>query len=78
MAHGMGGTLLKAARERGMGILCMKEIGSNFPKGQWLKVTGRIRYFEDEQDGQKVAVPCLDVEDYVLTSKPENEIIYFN
>ncbi|MBR6960795.1 MAG: hypothetical protein IKH76_09990, partial [Clostridiales bacterium] len=61
-----------------MGILCMKELTSNFPAGKWLKVTGRIRYFEDEQNGQKVAVPCLDVEDYALTSKPENDIIYFN
>ena len=26
MAHGMGGALLKAARERGMGVLCMKSM----------------------------------------------------
>ena len=26
MSHGMGGALLKAARERGMGVLCMKSM----------------------------------------------------
>ena len=61
-----------------MGILCMKDVTSNFPIGKWLKVTGRIRYFEDEQNGQKMAVPCLEVEDYAVTTKPENDVIYFN
>ena len=61
-----------------MGVLCMYDVKSGFPSGQWLKVTGQVRYFEDEQNGQKVAVPCLTVENYAITSKPENEIIYFN
>ena len=61
-----------------MGVLCMYDVKSGFPAGQWLKVTGTVRYFEDEQNGQKVAVPCLTVENYAITSKPENEIIYFN
>jgi hypothetical protein len=61
-----------------MGVLCMYDVKSGFPAGQWLKVTGQVRYFEDEQNGQKVAVPCLTVENYAVTSKPENEIIYFN
>jgi len=61
-----------------MGVLCMYDVKSGFPSGQWLKVTGQVRYFEDEQNGQKVAVPCLTVENYAVTSKPENEIIYFN
>ena len=61
-----------------MGVLCMYDIKSNFPAGQWLKVTGQVRYFEDEQNGQKVAVPCLTVENYVVTSKPDNDVIYFN
>ena len=59
-------------------LLCFKKISSGFPVGQWLKVTGRIRYFEDKQNGQKVFVPCLTVEDYAITSAPENEIIYFS
>ncbi len=60
-------------------LLCFHEHGAGFPVGQWLKVTGRIRYFEDKQrDGSPVAVPCLEVEDYAITSKPENEIIYFS
>lgn len=61
-----------------MGVLCMYNYKSNFPAGQWLKVTGTIRYFEDDDNGQKVQVPALNVEDYALTSKPDNEIIYFN
>ena len=62
-----------------MGVLCFYEFKSNFPAGQWLKVTGQVRYFEDD-DGQggKVNVPCLTVEDYAITSKPDNEVIYFN
>ena len=59
-------------------LLCFHEYGSGFPAGQWLKVTGMIRYFEDNQNGQKVAVPCLTVKDYSITSAPENEIIYFS
>lgn len=62
-----------------MAILCMHEYGSNFPKNQWVKVTGRVRYFNEKQrDGSEVAVPCMEVESYVITSKPDNEIIYFN
>ncbi len=61
-----------------MGVLCMYEVKPGFPSGQWLKVTGQVRYFEDEQNGQKVAVPCLTVENYAVTSKPDNEVIYFN
>ena len=62
-----------------MGVLCFYECRSNFPVGQWLKVTGQVRYFEDD-DGQggKINVPCLTVEDYAITSKPDNEVIYFN
>jgi uncharacterized membrane protein YcgQ (UPF0703/DUF1980 family) len=62
-----------------MGVLCFYEFKSNFPVGQWLKVTGTVRYFEDD-DGQggKINVPCLQVEDYAVTSKPDNEVIYFN
>ena len=62
-----------------MGVLCFYELRSNFPAGQWLKVTGQVRYFEDD-DGQggKVNVPCLTVEDYAITSKPDNDVIYFN
>jgi hypothetical protein len=62
-----------------MGVLCFYEFKSNFPAGQWLKVTGTVRYFEDD-DGQggKVNVPCLTVEDYAITSKPANDVIYFN
>lgn len=59
-------------------LLCFHEYGSGFPAGQWLKVTGMIRYFEDKQNGQTVAVPCLTVKDYSITSAPENEIIYFS
>lgn len=60
-------------------ILCFHEHGSGFPAGQWLKVTGMIRYFEEkQQDGSKIAVPALTVDSYVITSQPENEIIYFS
>lgn len=59
-------------------LLCFYECKSGFPVGEWLKVTGQIRYFEETQNGQKVAVPCLTVDDYALTSKPDNEIIYFS
>ncbi|HAW15400.1 MAG: hypothetical protein IJ869_02830 [Clostridiales bacterium] len=59
-------------------LLCFHEYGSGFPVGQWLKVTGRIRYFEDKQGGQTVAVPCLEVDDYSITSAPATEIIYFS
>lgn len=59
-------------------LLCYHEFGSGFPAGQWLKVTGTVRYFEDKQNGQTVAVPCLTVDDYSITSKPDNEIIYFS
>ncbi|MCR4688445.1 MAG: hypothetical protein K5745_02730 [Saccharofermentans sp.] len=62
-----------------MGIICIYKYGSNFPKGQWLKVTGTVGYFEDQdENGQKMLVPCLNVEDYAITSQPENVIIYFN
>lgn len=62
-----------------MGILCFKEYNSNFPDGQWIKVTGRIKYFQDKRnDGEPIDVPSLEVIDYSLTSAPENEIIYFS
>ncbi len=63
---------------RPINILCFHEHGSGFPAGQWLKVTGRIRYFEEDNNGQKIAVPCITVDDYAVTSAPENEIIYFS
>ena len=46
---------------------------------KWIR-TGicKTQLEENEQNGQKVAVPCLTVENYAITSKPENEIIYFN
>lgn len=60
-------------------VLCYHQFGSGFPAGQWLKVTGTIRYFEDkQQNGQPIFVPCLTVDDYAITGKPENEIIYFS
>lgn len=59
-------------------LLCFYDVKSNFPVGQWLNVTGTVRYFEDNDGGQKVDVPCLQVEDYAITSRPENEIIYFS
>ncbi|MBO4636604.1 MAG: hypothetical protein J5685_05590 [Clostridiales bacterium] len=59
-------------------LLCFYDCTSSFPVGQWLKVTGTIRYFKDKQNGQEVAVPCITVEDYALTSAPDNEIIYFS
>ncbi|MBQ1894268.1 MAG: hypothetical protein II167_01085 [Clostridiales bacterium] len=59
-------------------MLCFYNVKSGFPVGQWLRVTGTIRYFEDKQNGQSVDIPCITVEDYALTSKPDNEIIYFN
>ncbi|MBO4408560.1 MAG: hypothetical protein J5786_04730 [Clostridiales bacterium] len=62
-----------------MGILCFKEYKSNFPDGQWIKVTGKIKYFQDKRsDGEPIDVPSLEVIDYSLTSAPENEIIYFS
>ena len=68
-----------AADLQPMGILCLYQIKPGFPAGQWLKVTGTVRYFEDNTpDGQKIAVPCLQAEEYALTSKPENDVIYFN
>lgn len=61
-------------------LLCLYKYKSNFPSGEWIKVTGRIRYFEqiDPQTKQKVPMPCLEVEDYALTSKPEVEMVYFS
>ncbi len=59
-------------------ILCFHEYKSDFPVNQWLKVTGTVRYFEDKSSGHKIAMPCLTVDEYALTSAPENEIIYFN
>jgi len=59
-------------------LLCFYDVKPGFPVGQWLSVTGRIRYFEDNQNGQVVHVPCLEVEDYAVTSAPETEIIYFS
>ncbi|MBR3533134.1 MAG: hypothetical protein IKN80_04545 [Clostridiales bacterium] len=59
-------------------LLCFYDIKPGFPAGQWINVTGRIRYFEDSQNGQKIDVPCLDVKDYAVTSVPANEIIYFS
>ena len=68
-----------AADLQPMGILCLYQIKPGFPAGQWLKVTGTVRYFEDKTpDGQKIAVPCLQAEEYALTSKPDNDVIYFN
>lgn len=68
-----------AADLQPMGILCLYQIKPGFPAGQWVKVTGTIRYFEDKTpDGQKIAVPCLQAEEYALTSKPDNDVIYFN
>ncbi|MBQ2109483.1 MAG: hypothetical protein II476_05720 [Bacteroidales bacterium] len=32
-----------------MGILCFKEYKSDFPDGQWIKVTGKIKYFQDKR-----------------------------
>lgn len=62
-----------------MGILCFKEYKSNFPDGEWIKVTGKIKYFQDKRsDGEPIDVPSLEVIDYSLTSAPENEIIYFS
>jgi hypothetical protein len=62
-----------------MGILCFKEYKSNFPDGQWIKVTGKIKYFQDKRsDGEPIDVPSLEVIDYSLTSAPENEVIYFS
>ena len=59
-------------------LLCFYDIKPGFPVGQWLKVTGTVRFFEDNQNGQKIQVPCLEVTDYAITSKPETEIIYFS
>jgi len=61
-----------------MAVLCIYDVTPNFPRDQWLKVTGTVKYFTDNSDGDDTAVPCLEVETYSLTSKPENEIIYFN
>ena len=58
-------------------LLCFCNYGSNFPTNEWLKVTGQVRYYEDDSQGKKMAVPCLVVDDYVVTSAPENDIIYF-
>ena len=59
-------------------LLCFYEVKRGFPVGSWLKVTGRIRYFEEKQNGQTIKVPALEVSDYAVTTKPENEIIYFS
>ncbi|MCQ2483069.1 MAG: hypothetical protein MJ153_06265 [Clostridia bacterium] len=61
-------------------LLCLYNYKSNFPANEWVKVTGRIRYFEqpDPQTGKKVPMGCLEVENYVLTSKPEVEMVYFS
>ena len=59
-------------------LLCFYDVKPGFPVGQWLKVTGTVRYFEDKQNGQKIDVPCLEVIDYAITSKPDTEIIYFS
>lgn len=62
-----------------LNVLCFHEYGKNFPVGQWLKVTGEIRYFEEkQQDGTPIAVPCLQVKDYSITSAPENPMITFS
>jgi len=59
-------------------VLCFYNYKSGFPNGAWLKVTGVVNYYEDKDtDGRTVKVPCLKVDDYAVTSKPENEIIYF-
>lgn len=68
-----------AADLQPMGLLCFYECKSNFPNGQWIKATGTVRYFEDDDgEGGKINVPSIQVETYALTSKPENEVIYFN
>lgn len=59
-------------------LLCFYDVKSGFPAGSWLKVTGRIRYFEEKQNGQVIKVPALEVSDYAVTDKPQNEIIYFS
>jgi uncharacterized membrane protein YcgQ (UPF0703/DUF1980 family) len=59
-------------------MLCFYNIKPNFPAGMWVKVTGTVRYFEDKQNGQKFDVPCLEVSEYAITSKPKTEIIYFS
>lgn len=59
-------------------LLCFLEYGSNFPANQWIKVTGQIRYYEDDSQGKKIAIPCITVNDYCLTGAPENDIVYFN
>lgn len=59
-------------------LLCFLKYGSNFPTGQWLKVTGQVRFYEDDSNGRKTAVPCLTVDDYSVTTPPEEDIVYFN
>ena len=59
-------------------LLCFLEYSNNFPAGQWLKVTGQVRYYEDDSQGQKMAIPCLTIDDYAITSAPEDDIIYFS
>lgn len=61
-------------------LLCLYAYKSNFPANEWLKVTGRVRYFEqkDPQSGNMIPMPCIEVTDYALTSKPEVEMVYFS
>lgn len=59
-------------------VLCFKEYGSSFPAGEYLKVTGTIHFYKDKQNDREVAMPYLEVIDYAITSKPDNEIIYFS
>ena len=59
-------------------LLCFYGVKPNFPAGQWLNVTGTVRYFKDSQNGQEFDVPWLEVIDYAITSKPDTEIIYFS
>lgn len=59
-------------------VLCYMDYGKNFPVGNYLRVTGTVRYFEDKSGERPVAVPCITVDEYGITSKPENEIIYFS
>ncbi|MBO4688650.1 MAG: hypothetical protein J5636_09080 [Clostridiales bacterium] len=59
-------------------MLCLYKVRGGFPAGKWLSVTGKIGFFRDDSQGNPVAIPCLQVENFHLTDKPKNEIIYFS
>ncbi len=62
-----------------IGVLCFYNYKSGFPAGAWLKVTGTVAFFNDKRpDGKQIAVPTIKVDDYAVTSKPDNETIYFS